>query len=440
VRYFGRIHVPQEYLPLLLQDTDKLGVHQQSRKTAAEAVKNAVSREHILIAEDVQRNALPFVHEHTLSEQEEYHHYRLIDLIEVAYGSGRLSEENYRSLKRVTHKPSGQGSQHPALKRGQSVLVDLHTLYTVCQIEMEALTPILASLRVFVSKADQLRNSSEIMQVQVQEQLKSSNQELLNLVRNRNEFIKDQYSPVREMGDDDVYLASFWMAKEKKVPLLADDRVLQVLALNENNAVKCPSFGTDSLLVKLRDEQIIDTQTLTNSILTLMNWRYRFIIPTEDALLTMAKKYRTYPPGQELEDVALYVHDCMRDAGLFSGPENTTHQESMAAKLYAAWTRRVVDFLVAVWADSEFSDDVAVKLTEWAVSELSPSLPCSISSNSPHLAKVQPKVTFNVFLALTFRIDDTSRASKALQAIAESFNMGETEYFKAVSEVVDHGV
>ncbi len=438
--YFGKIYVPQEYPVQLLHDSDNLGIPQRTRKTSAEAIKKVIDKGQIMIVEDAENKTLPFVHEYTLPEKEEGHYYRLIDLIKVAYDTGRLSEGKFNSLKSIADKPSGKDSEHPGLKRGQSVLVDLHTLYSICQIDADALMPILNTFRIHVSKPDQLRNSGEIIQVEAQEQLKAWNEQLRQLIRDRDEFIKAVHSSDPNLAEDSVYLASWQLAKERSVPLLVDDRVLQALAMNENRAVEHAFFGTDRLLMKLHEEKIIDSETMANAFLALIRWRYRFIVPTEDVLLVLAKRYKSHPPGQDLQDIALYVHDCMRDPGLFAGAENTTRKESMAAKLYATWTRMTADFLVAVWADSEFNEDAAIKITKWALSEFSPSLPRNISINSPHLSEVQHKVIISCFLALTFKIGDTSRASKALQIIAESFNMSETEYFKAVSEVVDHGI
>jgi hypothetical protein len=189
--------------------------------------------------------------------------------------------------------------------------------------------------------------------------------------------------------------------------------------------------------LKLFEEKLINVETLSNAFLRLMNWRYRFIVPPKCILIFLAKRYKEHPPGQDLQDVAFYIHDCMRDSGLFTGPENTTLKETMAARLYATWTRTTTEFLAGVWADSQFSEESAERITEWSLKEFSPSIPKNISRINRRLSEALPKAIFDYFLALTFNIDDTSRANKALRAIADGLNMGETEYFKAVSEVVD---
>ena len=127
----------------------------------------------------------------------------------------------------------------------------------------------------------------------------------------------------------------------------------------------------------------------------------------------------------------------MRSPGLFGGSENTTHKESMAARLYVCWLRLVVEFIVDVWGDSDFTDDTSKSLTEWAIIEFIPSLPKVLGPNSLNLAANSLKVVLDFFLAFNFRIKDVARADKALQIIIECLNIDETDYFKNVSEVID---
>lgn len=439
LKYFGNKYIPHEYPALLLRDSDNLVIHQRTRKTSAEAIKKAIDNGQINILEDVGKageRPFSFIHEYTLPEKEEEHYYRLIDMIQVAYDTGRLNEEKYNALKHIAHQQSGIDADHPGLKHGQSIYVDIHTLYSICQIDIESLGLILNTYKIHISKEDQIRNTGENIQIGTQEQLRSWNDQLLQLIRDSDKFIKEHHKQVSELKENNVYLASWQVAKGKSLPLLADDRVLQVLAINENQSIKHPSFGTDCLLLKLFEEGLIDIKILSNSFLTLMKWRYRFVVPTKDILLALAKKYKSRPPGQDLQEVALYLHDCMRDPGLFGGAENTTQKESMALKLYAKWVNIITEYLAGVWADLEFNEDNAKKLTEWTLQELYPSLPKNRDQGIV-LPEFLPKVIIDHFLVLTFNIKDAARANRALQIIAEGLNMSETEYYKAVSEVVD---
>ncbi|MBN1765914.1 MAG: hypothetical protein JW860_11695, partial [Sedimentisphaerales bacterium] len=433
-------YIPQEYLTMLLRDSDNLMIHQRTRKTSAEAIKKAINNGQIIILDDVGKSGdrpFPFVYEHTLPEKEEEHYYRLIDVIQVAYDRGKLNEEKYNALKNIAHKTSGIDTENPALKLSQSILVDIHTLYSICQIDIEALGPIINTFKIHISKEDHEHNSRENIEIEAQEQLKLWNDHLHQLIQNSNEFIKVPHKSIPELKEDDIFFAPCLIAKEHSLSLLADDRVLQVYAINENNSLEHPSFGTDRLLLKLSEVGLINIDKLSNAFLTLMKWRYRFIVPTKDMLLCLAKRYKNHPPGQDLREVALYIHECMRDPGLFAGSENTTNKISMALRLYLSWTNQITRFLVDVWADKEFDENTSVTITNWTIMELMPSLPKNLIYKHLEISKNHSKAIFDLFLALSFEIEGRSRANKALQTLAECLNMSENDYFKAVAEVVD---
>ena len=440
VDYFSTTFVLQEYPVKLLQDCDRLVIHQQSIKISAQAIKKAIVTGHLSILEDVGRlneRPLPYINEHTLPEKEEEHYYRLIDLINVAYHSGKLDEEKYNSLTRIAYKPSGIDSGHPELHHGQSIWVDLHTLRSICQIDITALEPILEAFKVFISKEDQNYNSNEVSQIETQETIKKWNDSLLQEIK-KDIFTKESHTADPQLENDDIFLASWELAKDKALPLLTDDRVLQVLAINSSTDIEYPAFGTDRLLFKLFEDNIIDIDIMSDAFIKLMQWRYRFIIPPEEVLVNLARRYKSHPPGKHLREFAIYVHDCMRDPGLFSGQENTTLKESMAARLFLSWTRLIATFLVEIWSDSDFSDDNAKEITEWAINEFVPSLPKGIVVNCPYIANKQFSIFFNCFYTQTFaKNKNRERDNKSLQVISDCMNMNDTEYYKAISEVVD---
>ncbi len=438
--YFNKIYVPKEYPVLLLKDSESLVIHQLTRKTTAEMIKKEIDAGHIAVLDDIGlpgKRSLPFVHEHTLPEKEEEHYYRLIDIIDVSYNAGKLEESKYSNLKRISHKPSGNDPNHPPLNYGESILVDAHTLYSICQLEPDALTSILEAFKVFVSKSDQIRNANDITQIAMQENIKSMNDDLLSICRKEDKIIKEAHTRELDLGEEEDFLASWKLAKGISIPLFTDDRVLQNLAINENTDVEHAAFGTDALLIMLQKENVIDIDTLVDAFLQLISWRYRFIVPTKEIFVHLAKRYGSRLPGKDLQQIASYVHDCMRDPGLFGGKENTSRNESMAARLFVSWLRVISEFLVDVWGDSEFSEEAAKALTKWTVNEFMPSLPKSLGPTGLGLAENVSSAFLSYFLGFALLIDDTARASKALQVIAECLNMGEADYFKAVTLVVD---
>ncbi|MBW8015459.1 MAG: tetratricopeptide repeat protein [Planctomycetes bacterium] len=441
--YFDKIYIPQEYITLLLADKELLAIHQLTRKTSAELIKKKVDSGLISILEDTGTTGdrpLPFVNEHTLPENEDGHYYRLIDIIELAYTVGKLDEAKYNNLKRIASKPSGVDSDHPALKYGESTLVDLPTLESICQIEPDALDAILRTFRVFISNQDKIRNSGTITQITVQQEIKTMNDNLLNICRDGPRLIKESHIAVSELEGNEVSFKSWRLAKGKGLPLLVDDRVLQSLTFNENADIECSAFGTDSLLLQLHDEGLITNNELADAFLNLIAWRYRFIIPPKVVLLELAKRYINHPPGKDLQEVALYMHSCLRDPGLPANQLDTKFKASFAEKLYISWIRLNAEFLVEVWDDLEFSEEIAEKLTNWSINELMPSFPKNLGPNM-RVVNNMSNALFNYVLGFSLLIRDHSRASKALQVVAECLGMNETDYFKAVSLVVDkHGI
>lgn len=438
-KYFKKIYIPQAYTSLLLNNSGSLGIHQLTRKTSAELIKKKVDAGHISILENVGvvgDRPLPFVHEHTLPEKEEEHYYRLIDIVELAYNAGKLDEDKYNNLKQTAQNPSGNDSEHPPLKYGESIFVELQTLYSICQMDIEAIDGILETFKVFISKQDQIRNSNTITHINVQQKIKIMNDELLNICRKEDRFIKEAHLIEVEFGDDDLFFASWGLAKNKGLPLLIDDRVLQSLTINENVGVECAAFGTDNLLLLLYEDGLIKSNKLADAFLKLIRWRYRFIVPTKEILLELAKRYKNHPPGKDLQEVAIYMHSCLRDPGLFTGQESTTLKESIAEKLFISWIRLNAEFLVGVWGDLEFSVEIAEKLTHWSINELMPSFPKNLGANLRVVQNV-PNALFSYILGFSLLIEDPSRANKALQVVAECMGMDETDYFKAVSLVVD---
>ena len=90
---------------------------------------------------------------------------------------------------------------------------------------------------------------------------------------------------------------------------------------------------------------IVTRDEAADALLQLLNWRYRFILVPPDILKLLADRYRSHPPGAALRKIAIYVHDCMRDEGLFGGFETTDPPISMAMRLYQNWIQNVAEFL-----------------------------------------------------------------------------------------------
>lgn len=433
--FFGKIYVSTRYAPHLIADASRLEFHQLSHIKSAKLIRHEIDAGNISVLEEadsVVNNSYPHVHEYTDGEKE--HYYRLIDVCKVLHDGGKISGAKNAKLLRIASKTSGVDDTHPPLQYAQQIIVELSTLRTL--INFDVYDALKDSFRVSINHESKRSLDADLTTIEYQEQIQHWNDDLRNKL---DDISFEKLAPAYGNKEDeqDISIDSYHLAKRRNLNLFIDERVVQALSLNDNK-FKGNVFGIDCLLKAFEQENFLDESLITEAFLKLMRWRYRFLVPSVDMLLYLAKEYAANPPGQDLQDISLYIHDCMRDPGLFAGPENTTRKESMAAKLYAAWTKIIAEFLAGVWADSEFDEESAKKITEWTLKEFSPSLPKNIIiRNSSQMLEALPKAIFDYFLALTFNITDASRANKALQVIAGGLNMSEIEYSNAVSGVVD---
>jgi len=167
-------------------------------------------------------------------------------------------------------------------------------------------------------------------------------------------------------------------------------------------------------------------------MLDLVRWRYRFVLPSPGILRTLAAHYRGNPPGRPLQEVAEYVHDCMRDTGLFGGPENTDLKDSMAMRLFLTWMNLVSEFLMQVWEDDDFSEDTSEQLTEWAVRELLPSPPRVVHGS----VKVRAG-SMTARLLLSYAVIHAEASTDALQAMQKALRLSNDEYERIMTELLN---
>jgi hypothetical protein len=232
-------------------------------------------------------------------------------------------------------------------------------------------------------------------------------------------------------------LAASWVACERKVPLLADDRVVQNLAQDERRGGSPLAFGTDRFLERSGEEAILGPGEVADALMQLMRWRYRFVIPSAGVLALLAGRYPEHPPGSDLEEVAHYVHDCLADPGLSSRFEPTEPPTSVAAQVRQAWCRSVVEFVMTIWGDEGWKAEAARRLTTWAVRQLLPSLP---ATTVPQLQGVQARLDHNLVLSLAFiassTAKDSSRAHAGLRVIAETLGVEDRVYGATAAAVI----
>jgi hypothetical protein len=170
-----------------------------------------------------------------------------------------------------------------------------------------------------------------------------------------------------------------------------------------------------------------------------MSWRYRFIVAPPEVLKTLADRFIQHPPGQLLRKIALYVHDCMRDPGLFGGAEAADPPMSMASLFFLRWAAHIAEFLVDVWADPKWDETHTRGLTEWAIAELLPSPPRAMTGPGTSIALLGGKIAMGRALVRACQLEDRARGNAALRAVADALGMRPNEYLAVVAEGINAG-
>lgn len=439
--YFGEVLIPQTYLATVLEDGKKMVIHQRSRQRTAEEISRHVAAGTIatIDQQNGRKEPLPVADEYHDADVYRYH---LIDVIKPVYEAGLVDDAAYERVSKVCAKPSSVDGEHPPLARLQDVHIVLSTLETLTSFGF--LDEITKYYRVHIASEARIELRQRLDALRFQEETRVWHFDLWNRVRDDKRFRFVQSVVPQEMRDksaDDkdflAFLASF-IAQDQVVPLLADERACQAMTLNERQGVPHAAFGSDAVVLALSTSGRLDASGAAEAMLALMRWRYRFVVPSATILKTYAAQYRGNPPGLRLREVAEYVHDCMRDTGLFGGPENTDLKDSMATRLYLSWLKLLAEWLVRVWSDSDFSDDCATQLTAWCVQEFMPSQPRVVhGSVKVRIGSLTPRFLISHMLLNSNSVTDYKRISIAMKAVQEALKLSDEEYLRIVTDILN---
>jgi hypothetical protein len=441
VDYFGEIMVPQGYLRMVLAESRMMTLHQRSRKQSAERITKKIKDGAITVLENQAglNGSMAIADEHGESGK---HCYRLIDLIRPVHGAGVVSDAAFERISNVNIKKSCLDEAHPELTQLQGVLVALSTLETLSLFDL--LDAITGFFKVHITDEASTEIRQRLETIQYQEETRKWHLDLWNRLRNDSRFHFVSCNVPQELKKRDAdpkdYMAFLGnlLVQETGVPLLADDRVCQALALNERPEAANAAFGSDALISALMKAKKLDASKAGESTHLLMKWRYRFILPKADILKALAEQYRNRPPGQALQEIAEYVHDCMRDAGLFGGSEKTELGESMAMRLYLSWLSVISTFLVSIWEDESFSETSAKRLTEWSVQELLPSPPHALDGNlRVRISTQTAQYLLSHALINSNMVPKKERMGDAMKALKDALKLSDDEYLRIVTEILD---
>lgn len=439
--YFGEIMVPEGYLPTVLEDSRKMVLHQRSRQQSAERITKKIESGIIAVLgkQTVLNATMAIADEHGESRK---HCYHLIDLIRPVHDAGIISDAAFERISKVCAKKSSVDEAHPVLTRLQDVLVELSTLETLTLFGL--LDAITGYYKVYITDEASTEIRQRLEAIQYQEETRKWHLDLWNHLRDNPRFHFVSYTVPQEMRKKDAdpkdymaFLGNF-ITQETGVPLLADDRVCQALALNERPEAAHAAFGTDALISALMKARKLDASKAGESIRLLMKRRYRFILPRSDILKALAEQYRTNPPGQALQEIAEYVHDCMRDTGLFGGAEKTENGESMAMRLYLSWLSVISKFLISIWGDDSFPETSAKRLTEWSGWELLPSPPRVLhGSLKVRISTLTAQLLLSHTLINSNTLPKGERMGDTMKALKDALKLSDDEYLRIVTEILD---
>ena len=432
---FQSVILPNTYRKQVVEDLRRLQPIQASKPVALTKLRKLLDENKFDRVKDYDVDKYPIVDEY--DPDKPIPHVRLQDIRELLRSNGYLTDVMSAEFDKVIHDPR-QGDATTSIKRGDKAVVRLLTLQTLDTIG--ALEPLLRTIRVCIIDSDydtliqDLREHAAVKIVSDKFGSLRNHLETLKCVKYA-EVIPDEAS---EDGATGLPLDSYRLARQRQIPLMADDRVIQAARLNETGRAT-DAFGIQQYLGRLRTKAMITPEKHGELLTRLMDWRYRFIIVPPEALVGLAKTYKASLPGDGLASVARYIHDCMRDPGLFGGLETGTKPPiSMALKLYLEWSHAISRFLYLLWIDPEFTDADVDTTTRWVATHMLPSSPASIAPQAmARLAEMERTAIITMVVMNTgAREVDDDRVSKGLRILGEALGLSEEQVGEAILEVV----
>ena len=426
MEYFGKIYVSSRYSAQLFEEAGRLEFHQISQIRSAKGIKEEIDKENIIILRSSDSSNYAYVNEYSLDEDPRYY-YRLKDVQKVL----SLTKDQKSRFQRVCCKPSGVDEKHPALKCGSNIIIEYHTLKTL--VNIGALEAMKSSFRLHITPEDKQTLDSELNTISWQEDVQRWNDDLREKINKQFETLAPNYNKEEQ---EEICLDSYFIAKSKNLSIMTDDRVVQVLALNDEKFLG-GVFGIDCLLKAFEQKKHLQEKEIADAFMQLMKWRYRFILPTIGMLLHLAKRYESSKPGEVMINVAKYAHDCMRDVGLFSGLEKTDPPIPMCARLYHAWLDVSMNFIIALWKDEEIVSETAIAFTRWTVKELMPSPPKVMLPRGFGMINIASDLVFEKAMFELACLTDHARAKEAVSELSQSLDLSDERFHKVFTDLIE---
>lgn len=440
--FFGEILLPSAYAPVDLQDAGKLVLHQPSQKVELEALREAIDLGQILVIPRLETNQVRVteLEDSEWDEETAPYTYGLKEVLPLLLASGLITNDE---LLNNSHLMRHMALAEVPLVAGQRVAVNLTILKTLAGASL--LEPLLNGFHVVITEYEKNTIITSLRAYKQQEELFKVHRQLWEQVRSDTRFVFVPNSrhkraiPGEELDRRrDVEIAAALLAQERGLPLLADDRVCQTIIYSDPQSPPgCYAFGTDCLLTRWQEMSIRTSQQTASAFLQLIRWRYRFLIPPAEMLKFFAVQHITHPPGKELREIANYLHDCMRDAGLPLEQASDNPTSALANWICLNWIGTLIKFICLLWKDQTITSDSAQAFTEWSIQHMLPSPPRILGATGGNFINDLPRYILTQILLQMVHIKDTERGRYALQVISDVLGLSKDQYLRIISGVVD---
>jgi tetratricopeptide (TPR) repeat protein len=439
--YFEKIIVPAQCFESTILHLRRLIPHQPSRRHAAIAIRTAIESGRISTPEppfEGTTTEMPLLSEIDTTNPRAYH---FADLAAALHDAGAIGTDDHAALKRVAHLPSSVRAAQQPLAIGQELLCDVSTLEILHQA---GLLPVcLESFDMYLTAEDRKEVFSTVQAYEAQASLHEKAKQFLEIVRGDTRFVVEHVSLPPELIDKAFFsdplaastFASAFAAVDRRLPLFSDDRSLQMYALHRGTTDGC-AFSTAALLEALADSDGCDIRGLGSALLSLLNWRYRFIVPSPKFLKHYADQFPAHVPGRYLRQVAMYAHQSLSDPGLFCGFEPTVPPTSIASRLLFRWIKAFMDLAAQCWLDTDYTEERATAMMDWILTEAIPPVPRMFDpAVQAVLATQVASSVFNYFALATATSADSARIALAMKSLRNGLALSDASYLKLVTQL-----
>lgn len=436
--YFSKIFLPQSYRAIWIEEQIRIPHHQPRQIESRRAILKAVRDGKITVESKTSDGKFPVFDEFEKNASDNPILVRILQVAKWLTRAGKMPGSKLRIVESNQNQPAiiSDGQANDALDGGE-IIAKPFTLQIVYDYGL--FDDLCNGLRVSIEEAELQQLENEL---QSQEECDKAGQWHRDLVKALADISNVEFVSLANADDEPDKRETYYgidaalLSQQLSLPLLVDDRYCQQSLLAAAKASPCAAFGTDVLLARLMNDGVITPDQHADSMLQLIRWRYKFLVPSTDILLTMASGFKEGLPGTQLREVAVYMQDCMRDFGLYGGQEPVEPPTSMAMKLFKTWIDTVAGFVVELWWDERFSEKQAARLTRWAVQYFLPAWPRNmVAPTWRRVAHLRRYAILGSILINLRQKEDIRKANRVVNRVRRSLDIKEEELASTAQSV-----